>query len=470
MSKLSSLSAQSLQGKSVAVLGLGLCGRATARLLAALGVRVFASDAGPEKFETAAELRALGAESEWGGHSERLLEIPIWIVSPGILPQTPLLCRARDAGILLASELELAWANLPAVRLCAVTGTNGKTTTTALIGHLLAQAGQSVFVGGNIGRPLCELAYEALTASDFVCPRALVLELSSYQCEQLHALQADVAIYLNLSPDHLERYQTMTRYAQAKAHLFELQNESQVALLNADDPFVQALKPSLVSQVQEFSIKRPLLQGGSLQNVNTANVCLDEHPLSFALDKGRLRGLHNRQNQLAAIMAAHIFSLTPAQIQQGLDTFEGAEHRLEYVDCLAGVTYYNDSKATNDNAAAEALCAFAEDSVIWLAGGKDKGGGYDQCLRALRHARVKNVFVYGEAAPLLVSALQDIVPVTALQTLAEAFESAHACAHAGDVILLSPACSSFDQYPNFEVRGRAFKHLVQARRAALEPV
>ncbi len=437
---------RSLPGRRVTVVGGGVSGVSAARVLQRLGAKVLVSD---KAAVASPALSALMVPLELGGHSARIAEADLIVVSPGVPPEV--LTLAGDVPVV--GEMELAYVLLEKIgfgktRLVAVTGTNGKTTTTALIGHIIAAAGRSVFVGGNIGAPLSDLAL--LPGS---LPELIVLEVSSYQAEGLRSLAADVAVYLNMTPDHLDRYASVEEYAAAKERLFALQNEKGVAVLNADDARVLAT-PTRASK-QTFST-----EGGAadaqLPEPDTGTVKSER----YALAAGVLRGKHNRQNQLAAILATRALGLSSAEIQKGLDSFAGVEHRIERVREVAGVQYFNDSKATNDDAAAKALLSFAQ-PIVWLAGGKDKHGGYAACVAAGR-GRVKQAILFGEAAPLIEAAMQPVCPCQRVEDLRAAVSRAAQLAKKGDVVLLSPACSSFDQFKNYEERGRLFKTLVNA--------
>ncbi len=418
----------SLAGRRVAVVGGGTSGLAAARLLLARGAKVLISDAAPRE-KVRAEILALPAAFELGGHTSALLQEELLVLSPGVDPRHPVLAEARARGVPMCGEIELGYSSLATKpRLVAVTGTNGKTTTTALIGHICTRAGRKTFVGGNIGAPLCDLT----DAVDIA-----VLELSSYQCEGLISFDADVAVWLNLTPDHLERYASVDDYAAAKERLFTLQAAAHTSVLCADDLFCRAAAPRLRSRVVWF--------GAS-----------DRDP--YPLDATPLLGAHNRQNQRAAIAACRALGIEDGAIEDGLRTFQGVEHRIEKVAEQAGITWYNDSKGTNDDAASKALAAVAA-PIVWLAGGKDKGGGYELSRRAAQ-GKVKLAILYGAAAPLIADALRDVCPIERVTTLDEAVGRARNVARRGDSVLLSPACSSFDQFKNYEERGRRFKTLV----------
>jgi UDP-N-acetylmuramoylalanine--D-glutamate ligase len=423
----------SLKGRRVAVVGGGVSGLAAARLLVAKGADVLVSDSSPrEKVSTA--LLALPVRFELGGHTEALLSHELLVVSPGVKPTHPVLVEAAKRGIPRCAEVELGYLSLPkTLRYCAITGTNGKTTTTSLIGHIVKTAGKRVFVGGNIGDPLCNLA---LTTE---LPEVAVLELSSYQCEEIHTFDAHVAVFLNLTPDHLDRYASVEAYGAAKARLFEKQSAAHTSVLNKEDRFCAQLGPKLASQVTWFT---------------------PDEQVAVSFEHSHLLGRHNRENQVAAMKAALALGIDTASIQKGIDTFGGVEHRIERVRTVSGVTYFNDSKATNDDAAAKALLAVPA-PIIWLAGGRDKNGGY-ALSKAAGTNKVKLAILFGEAAPLIEAAMVGTCAIARVANLEEAVARASQEAKAGDAVLLSPACSSFDQFKNYEERGRTFKTLVNA--------
>ena len=428
----------SLKGRRVAVVGGGVSGLAAARLLVAKGADVLVSDSSPRE-KVSADLLALPVRFEFGGHTEALLQQALLVVSPGVKPTHPVLVEADKRGIPRCAEVELGYLSLPkSLRYCAITGTNGKTTTTSLIGHIVRTAGKKVFVGGNIGDPLCNLAidYAALQKE---MPDFAVLELSSYQCEEIHTFDANVAVLLNITPDHLDRYPSVDAYAAAKARLFERQNASHASILNKEDRFCGGLGAKLTSRVIWFTPD-------------------DETGISF--ERSQLLGRHNRENQVAAVRAAIALGIDMASIQKGIDTFGGVEHRIERVRTVGGVTYFNDSKATNDDAAAKALLAVPA-PIIWLAGGRDKNGGY-ALSKAAGKNKIKLAILFGEAAPLIEEAMIGTCAIARVDNIEEAVARAAREAQDGDAVLLSPACSSFYQFKNYEERGRTFKSLVNA--------
>lgn len=439
-------------GRRIAVVGGGVSGQATAKLLVHLGADVLVSDSGTRE-NASPQLLALPVRFEFGSHKAVAKEEGV-IMSPGVPHQAV----EHAKHLPRMGELELASLHVKKRPVAAITGTNGKTTTTSLLGHLVGE--EPVFVGGNIGWPWAAHALDQLQGG--TPPARYVLEVSSYQAELLAEFSPDVGVYLNLTPDHLDRYPSLMAYGAAKAQLFARQSPAQTAVLNADDPMIQTLGRSLRSRIVWFSLDRKLGEQDAWLESPSVAVARGER---FVLDRGVLRGKHNRQNQLAAIAAAQLLGVSSIQIQDRLNSFAGVEHRIERVAEVAGVEYFNDSKATNDDAAAKAIEAFSEGGtsrrLVWLAGGRDKKGGYE----AVRHAargRVAHAIVFGEAAPLIAEAMKDIAKVEHVADLTAAVAAAAQRAEPGDVVLLSPACSSFDQFKNYEERGRKFKTLVNA--------
>ncbi|MGA8768096.1 MAG: UDP-N-acetylmuramoyl-L-alanine--D-glutamate ligase [Candidatus Acidiferrales bacterium] len=442
-----------LAGKRVLVVGLARTGVAVSLFAAGYGAAVTATDEKPESAlgETAARLRAAGVKLELGGHpASAFFEQDLIVVSPGVPANLPPLVLAHVGGIPVWSEVELAWRFLRG-KLVAITGSNGKTTTTSLVAHILETAGIPTLVGGNIGAPLISLV-ESSTDSTVT-----VAEISSFQLEAIQAFRPEIGVLLNLTPDHLDRHASFEEYAAAKMRLFENQLDRDFAILNADDPEVTKRMPSR-SHVFWFSRQKRVAEGAFLlddqiifrnEGSETAVGRRSEIPL---------RGEHNVENVLAACATAFLAGAPPAAISSGVKSFRGVEHRLEFVGEIGGVGFYNDSKATNVDAALKAIEAFPGPLVVIL-GGKDKGSPYTPLQEALR-ARGRVALLIGEAAEKIAVDLDDAVPCVPAGTLERAVQLAADRARPGDVVLLAPACSSFDQFENYEHRGRAFKQLV----------
>jgi UDP-N-acetylmuramoylalanine--D-glutamate ligase len=443
-----------LAGKQVLVVGLARTGIATALFCAARGARVTATEGQPESqmAETAAKLRAAGVTLELGGHrAETFVQQDLIVPSPGVPPTMPALAAARAIGIPVWSEIELAWRFLRG-RLICITGSNGKTTTTALTGHVLETAGLPVQVAGNIGTPL-------ISRVELSCDAGFtVVEASSFQLESVASFRPDVAVLLNITPDHLDRHGSMEVYGRAKARMFANQTEEDDAVVNTDDARAASYAPSR-PQVYWFSRQKNVANGCFVRGDEivfrrdgTETVLLERKVIG-------LRGNHNIENVLAAAAAARLAGVEPAAIEEGVRTFAGVEHRIEYVATISGVEYFNDSKATNVDAALKALDAFPGKLFVIL-GGKDKGSDYSLLRESLRgHARM--ALLIGSAAEKIEADLGGAVPVERAGTLAHALETAAKRAQPGDTVLLAPACASFDQFENYEHRGRVFKQLVR---------
>jgi len=442
-----------LSGKRVLVVGLARTGIATALFCAARGARVTASEDRPESqvAEAAAKLRATGCALELGGHrGETFLAQDLIVPSPGVPPTMSHLAAARAQGVPIWSEVELAWRFLRG-RLAAVTGSNGKTTTTALIGHILETAGIPMLVAGNIGTPLISRV-EASSDSTVT-----VAELSSFQLETIESLRPDIAILLNLTPDHLDRHASFEEYVRAKARMFENQTEQDAAVVNADAVAAQyaPLRPRLFW----FSRLQRVASGAFLRGEEI--VFRSDGAETVLLRRGDigLRGEHNVENILAAAAAALLAGAAPDAIAAGVRSFAGVEHRLEFVAEIGGVSFYNDSKATNVDATLKAVDAFAGNLLVIL-GGKDKGGDFTLLREPLRR-RARLALLVGAAADKIAVQLAEALPVERAGELDRAVRLAFEHARSGDVVLLAPACASFDQFENFEHRGRVFKQLVR---------
>lgn len=442
------------EGKRVLVVGLARTGEVVSLFAAGYDATVTATD---EKLEseladTVQKLRNRGVKLELGGNSPDLYrEKDLVVVSPGVPSNSPLLVNARKAGIPVWSEIELAWRFLRG-KLVAITGSNGKTTTTALTGHILKTAGLETFVGGNIGTPLLSFV-ESSTDSSIT-----VAEVSSFQLENVEAFRPEVGVLLNLTPDHLDRYASFDEYAAAKMRLFSNQLDRDCAVLNADDSEVTKRMPSR-QQVFWFSRQKRVAAGAFLRD-DQIIFRRDGEEIVLATRKDiPLRGEHNVENVLAACTAAYLAGADPASIANGVKTFRGVEHRLEFVAEINGVKFFNDSKATNVDAALKAIEAFFGPLIVIL-GGKDKGSPYTPLIEPLKQ-RARTAILIGAAAEKIAADFRDTVPYVHADTLDRAVQLAISAAQPGDTVLLAPACSSFDQFENYEQRGQVFKQLVR---------
>src|SRR5580704_1566444 len=443
-----------LAGKKVLVVGLARTGIATALFCAERGARVTAAEARPEReiAEAAAKLRAAGVTLELGAHRpETFVRQDLIVPSPGVPPTMAALAAARVIGVPVWSEIELAWRFLRG-RLFCITGSNGKTTTTSLIGHILETAGFPVQVAGNIGTPLISRVDISSDAS------FTVVEASSFQLESISAFRPDIAVLLNITPDHLDRHGSIEAYGSAKARMFENQTAEDAAILNADDAVAPQYAPA-VPRVYWFSREKQVASGCYLREDEIIFRCDGTESVLLERKDIGLRGNHNIENVLAAAAAARLAGVEPGKIAEGVSTFAGVEHRIEYVATISGVEYFNDSKATNVDATLKALDAFPG-NVLVILGGKDKGSDYST-LRAALRSRARMALLIGSAAQKIETDLAGVIPVERAETLARAVEMASRRAQPGDVVLLAPACASFDQFENYEHRGRVFKQLVR---------
>jgi len=445
-----------LNKKRVLVVGLGRSGVASALFLKSRGARVTVSDAKSED-QLPDEIPALldqGIAVETGGHGERTFQNQdLIVVSPGVPVDSQALNQARALGAPVIGEIELACEFLPG-RIVAITGSNGKTTTTTLIGEILAKSGVKTLVGGNIGTPAISLVPEATAET------AVVLEVSSFQLETIRSFHPAITVVLNVTPDHLDRHRTFAAYVNAKARIFENQTSDDFAVLNADDPTCVEMAARTRAQVFWFSRKNLVEKGAFVKDAQLTfrrdNSDFDIMPVAEV----PLKGAHNVENVLASICAAALMGCDPVRIRDAVRQFKAVEHRLEFVATAQGVDYYNDSKATNVDATIKALESFPA-NVHLILGGKDKGSDYT-LLNELLRERVKCVYTIGAAAEKIESQIRGPKKVVSSGTIESAVRQASDSAVRGDIVLLAPACASFDQFQNYEHRGRVFKELVRA--------
>ena len=443
-----------LAGKRVLVVGLARTGVATALFCVERGARVTASEENPEAkvAEAAAKLRAAGVTLELGGHTQQTFaQQDLIIPSPGVPYHHPMLAAARAQGIPIWSEVELAWRALRG-KLIGITGSNGKTTTTALTGHLCEVAGVPTIVAGNIGTPLISRADTSSEAT------ITVAELSSFQLENIAAFRPEVGVILNLTPDHLDRHASFEEYGRAKARMFENQTVGDAAILNADDLELRAYIPK-TPQVYFFSRLHAVEQGAYLRGEEIVFRRGGKEIILLRRGDIGLRGDHNVENVLAAACAAYLAGVEPHELAEGVRTFAGVEHRLEFVAEINGVRFFNDSKATNVDATLKAIDAFPGRLLIVL-GGKDKGSDYTLLAQPLAR-RGSIALLIGSASDKIESQLHGAVETIRAETIDRAIRIAFERAQTGDTVLLAPACASFDQFQNYEHRGRVFKQLVR---------
>ena len=438
-------------GKRVTVVGMARSGIAAARALHGLGGIVTITDKKPLD-QLADQVKALGAPDiriEAGGHPDRIfVEADLIVLSPGV-PKIPQVLAAQRHGVRVISELELGWlmSDAPFV---GITGTNGKSTVTTLVGLMLQRAGKRTLVAGNIGNALTETP-ELLHGQDWI-----VVELSSFQLEDIDTFRPRVATILNITQDHLDRYKDIAEYGEAKARIFENQHRDDVLVLNFDDPLVRALAPRAQSRVVPFSRLEKHADGAWVENgrlmVRGEDLC--------GVDEILIKGVHNLENAMAAAAMALAAGADRASVAAVLREFPGLEHRLELVREKDGVSYINDSKGTNVGAVVKSVEGFTR-PVILIAGGYDKGSDFRPLFDLFRE-KVKLLILIGKAADKMAKALGGSTETVMAGTLVDAVQLAAKRAVSGDVVLLSPACASFDMFRDFEDRGRQFKDVVKA--------
>jgi UDP-N-acetylmuramoylalanine--D-glutamate ligase len=449
-----------LKGKKVLVVGLGKSGLAAALFLRRRGAHVTVSDVRSAE-ALAKDIPALleeGIMVEAGGHG--LLTFrrqDLIVVSPGVPLDTPELAQVKSFGLPVIGELELA-ARFLKGRMLAITGSNGKTTTTALVGEILLKAGIPTLVGGNIGVPVVALI------DDSTDETWSVLEVSSFQLESTDLFHPSIAVILNITPDHLDRHGTFENYALAKERIFAAQDENDYVVLNADNARAAEAATRSAAKVYWFSIEHPVTRGAWLEEGFVVYRPTEDAPIETVMPLSGipLKGAHNVENVLAAVCASRLAGAPVDAIRGAVEGFQAVEHRLEFVAKINGVEFYNDSKATNVDATAKAIAAFSN-GIHLILGGKDKGSDYTQLTELLR-ARVRAVYTIGSAAAKIESHLRGVVSIHSCETLEKAVGAAASAARPGEVVLLAPACSSFDQFESYEHRGRVFKELVAGRR------
>jgi UDP-N-acetylmuramoylalanine--D-glutamate ligase len=445
-----------LKGKKVLVVGLGKSGLAAALFLRRKGAQVTVSDVRSAE-ALAKDIPALleeGIMVEAGGHG--LLTFrrqDLIVVSPGVPLNTPELVQAKNFGRPVIGELELA-ARFLKGKILAITGSNGKTTTTALAGEILKEGGLHALVGGNIGVPVVSLIDQSNPET------WSVLEVSSFQLESTEQFRPTIAVILNITPDHLDRHGSFENYARAKERIFAAQEKSDCVVLNANNPRAAEAASRSVGAVHWFSIDHAVNQGAWVKDGHVVYRGAPDGAIEtvMPLSKIPLKGDHNVENVLAAVCAARLAGVAVEANARAVEKFQAVEHRLEFVARVHGVDFYNDSKATNVDATAKAIAAFPG-GIHLILGGKDKGSDYT-LLSPLLRERVRAVYTIGTAAAKIESQLRGVVSIHSCETLEVALSAAATTALPGEVVLLAPACSSFDQFENYEQRGRVFKELV----------
>lgn len=460
-----------LNRKNVLVVGLGMTGLAAARFLHHRGAAVTVTDMATEKglTESVQELHQIGIRTELGGHCRESFESSDLIVlSPGVPHTHDFLISAGQKGIPVIGEIELAF-RFVRDPIIAITGTNGKTTTTTLLGDMLAQCGKHVFVGGNIGQPLIGYV-DREEKADWI-----VLEISSFQLDTIEIFRPDIGILLNITADHLDRYPDMAGYADSKGRIFQNQTREDIAIFNAADPWVLSVTNRIHSRKWVFNAmgipdEGARITAGELTLAFTSSPCRKPRSCaqvsagSHRLDLGKslLYGKHNQENIAAAVLAAVAAGGDLQDIQIALNRFKGLSHRIEFVRTLNGVTYVDDSKATNVDAVYRALESFQE-PIVLIMGGRDKGGDYG-ILKKRIQGQVKHLILLGEASQIIAAVLGNLVITERVLSMQEAVIKAHQAAASGDIVLLSPACSSFDMFRSYAHRGDVFQSEVNKLR------
>ena len=445
-----------LQNRKVAVIGVGKTGLATARFLADRKARVALTDAKPvsawgEARAVLEELRADLTIAPYG--PEVLADADLVVPSPGVYPSNPILAEALRRAIPVVSELELAWRFLR-TPLVAITGTNGKTTVTTLIGEMLRAAGKTVFVGGNIGAPLIGYV-DGPQEADWA-----VVEVSSFQLQWASEFHPKVALLLNITSDHVDYHGSFDEYRRIKESIFARQTGDDLAVLNADESSTASLCGRLTARTALFSSSRAVPRGMFAEGDHLVRTSPSQEREEYPLGMIHLPGRHNIENVMAAILAARECGAPPAAIIRAVEEFRGISHRIEYAGEKNGVRYYDDSKGTNVGAVVRALQSFSS-SVILLLGGRDKEGDFET-LTPLVRERVREMILFGEAREKINRLIGGVVKTTLAATLKEAVAAAGKAASPGDVVLLSPGCASFDEFTSYKERGRVFQELVRA--------
>jgi len=443
-----------LHTKKVSVVGAARSGVAVAMLLQSQGAVVYVSDsAAADKLQ--ASLPTLQAEKinyEVGGHSDRVYECELMVISPGVPSNAPVVLEAQKRKIKVVSELEVgSWfCRAPIV---AITGSNGKTTTTTLTGRILSDAAKKHVVAGNIGTAFSSVVLE-LVETDVA-----VLEVSSFQLDYCEEFSPKISVLLNITPDHLDRYDhSMEKYAASKARIFQNQQADDVLIYNQDDEWTNKIVLQAQCRTIGFSREQKLTEGAFVEEGKLVTSLHGTRSEVIDINQIFIKGMHNLYNSMAAVLVGQLLGVDATIMQSTLKTFEGIEHRLEFVRRLNDVSYYNDSKATNVDSVWFALQSFKEPIVLFL-GGRDKGNDYSR-LTELVHRQVKAIVAIGESADIVEQSFKGTTVISKASSMEEAVATARFLAQPGDVVLLSPACASFDWFKNYEHRGEVFKQLV----------
>jgi UDP-N-acetylmuramoylalanine--D-glutamate ligase len=447
--------------KKISVIGAARSGVAAARLLKNKGYEVFLSDGTDEAKinpKYVDEIKKSGIEYEFGSHSNKVYDTDLVVVSPGVPQNSKVIQTTIEKNIELVSEVEVAsW--FCKGKVISITGTNGKTTTTTLIGEIFKDAGYKTLVCGNIGTAFSDVVDETDDNS------IVVLETSSFQLDNIKYFKPFIAIFLNITPDHLDRYESFEKYLEAKMKITGNQNSSDYFVFNYDDELVRkSVKDNVNAKKSAFSlngfVKKDIETGAYVDNFDLIYYYYMGEENIIDTQKLIIKGEHNVYNAMASVISAKIFGIERECIKKSLENFKGVEHRLEYIRDINGIKFYNDSKATNVNSVWYAVKGFKE-PLILLLGGKDKGNDYSEIEKEVKD-HVKHIIAIGESKMKVYNYFKDIVPVTMAESFEDAVFKAAGNASKGDVVLLSPACASFDMFDNYEHRGTEFKRLVNS--------
>jgi UDP-N-acetylmuramoylalanine--D-glutamate ligase len=442
------------QKKLYGILGMARSGIAAAYKIKMMGGRAFLSDLKSQESIPEADKIRSDFDCEFGIHSDKLLSCDEWIVSPGIPLNAPIINKGKSHGIKMISELEFGFQiKAKDSKLIAVTGSNGKSTTASLIAHIIKESGKECILAGNIGDAFCGFRIEQ-DGIDFI-----VLEVSSFQLDLIDSFRPDIALLLNITPDHLNRYDTFLDYARSKMNIFSNQTQKDFAVLNADDAIINKLEKGICSNRRYFSLNsdeslvKPdlYIQGKSICSTTAMNF--------INTDELQIKGPHNWANSMAAILACQAAGLTDGSIKYGLRSFKALDHRLQYVDTINGISFYNDSKATNTDSVKYALLSF-EHPIRIIMGGSDKGEDFS-VLTDLLAQRARKVYLTGATAASMNAAWKNHMEVAVIEDFGECVKAAFLEAQPGDIVVLSPACASYDRFRNFEHRGQTFIDIVK---------
>ena len=449
-----------IRDKQVTVIGLGISGIETAKLANHLGARVFASDSGFSKRISAHAMELMNSHhiaSETGLHSEKIFDADLWVISPGVPKNADIVIKAQETNIPIVGEIEFAswFTESPII---AVTGSNGKTTTTYILGTMCQSKNSHAVMAGNMGIPFSERVLNEIKTLDET--RTYILEVSSFQMEFINHFSPTIALYTNLSIDHLDRHGSMEEYLKMKLRMIQNMDQEDCVVYNGDDPELVSTVENQPFRMHPFSTTRSdtlyTLEGTSITNHSGKSLA--------GLDELSIPGNHNLYNLLSAATCSHLLGIPDEHISQVMKTFKGVEHRLEHVLTINDVQYINDSKATNINSVIVAIDTFKQ-PIILILGGRNKGADFRLLLPHIKSSHVRDLISYGEAGGQIDAALGDAVRSVQVTDLNSAVKKAQVLAAPGDIVLLSPGCASFDEFSNFEVRGKFFKSAVMEIKA-----